>query len=249
MHIIEANYQKTKILLENSNNQLQTNTFTSTPLHSHLYCEIQIVTEGTAFFTIDGKGYTLSENEAILIPPHRYHTVEAKAAPLSRISFYAECEENEITHTSVPQGLITEIQEKSNSASDISAIYNHLFFILNALSAKKHFKLSPFHDYHLKIREFLSLNYNKKITLSDLANELHLSPMQTQRVIKKHTNKTFGENLLIQRMRVAENLMKTTTMTLTEIAEYVGYNSYCGFWKAYKKHKSSESEESAIAQK
>ena len=48
---------------------------------------------------------------------------------------------------------------------------------------------------------------------------------------------TFGEYLLHQRMTVVQNLMETTSMTLTEIARYVGYNSYCGFWKAYKKFK------------
>ena len=94
----------------------------------------------------------------------------------------------------------------------------------------------------LQIREFFSLHYNKSIQLSDLAKELHLSNMQTQRIVKKYTDKTFGENLLIQRMTIAENLMETSDMSLLEISEYVGYHSYCGFWKAYKKYQAMKCE-------
>jgi transcriptional regulator GlxA family with amidase domain len=56
-------------------------------------------------------------------------------------------------------------------------------------------------------------------------------------VLRKYTGQTFGENLLRQRMTVAENLMETTGLSLRAISEYVGYESYGGFWKAYKRFK------------
>ena len=121
-----------------------------------------------------------------------------------------------------------------------------MFFVLSELTAKNIFKLYPVKDYTLQIREFFSLNYHRNIRLSDLAAELFLSTMQTQRVVKKYTGRTFGENLLQQRMTVAENLMQTTDMSMAEIAEYVGYNSYCGFWKAYKKFQSADKAENKL---
>ena len=241
MIFIEQDQQKSRILLNNPKEQLILNNILITNIHNHLYSEIHIIHKGEAVFIIDGVEYIVSENSAILIPPYCYHTVEAKTSPIERICFHAECDSNQIIVKSIPYGLISEIAAKIKEEEDIYSIYNHLFFILNELTSNNRFKLSPVKDYILQIREFFSLNYHRNIHLSDLAEELFLSSMQTQRLVKKYTGKTFGENLLTQRMTVAENLMKTTDMSLAEIAEYVGYSSYCGFWKAYKKYHAAES--------
>ncbi len=235
MNVIEVKHQTSRILLDDSEGYISINRVLSTPLHNHLYSEIHIVLEGEAVFTVEGTEYHVSSNHAILIPPYRYHAVEATGEQIARTVFYAEHGTNDIVCKRLASDLIAEIHQKIQEKADISLIYNHLFFILNELIALKELKICPLDDYKLQIREFFSLNYAKKITLHDLAEKLHLSEMQTQRIIKKHTGKTFGENLLDQRMTVAENLMQTTEMTLAEIAEYVGYRSYCGFWKAYKK--------------
>ena len=113
---------------------------------------------------------------------------------------------------------------------------NYLIFIINEFYGNV--KVTHCQkDYAYVITEFFSRNYDKNITIKDIADELSLCPMQAQRVIKKHTGKTFGENLLLQRMTVADQLTKTKS--LNEIAFLVGYNSYSGFWKAYKKYKKS----------
>lgn len=235
MNVIEVKHQTPRVLLDDIKGHLRINRLPNTPLHNHIYCEIHIITEGEAIFTMSGKEYLVPKNHAILIPPHVYHAVDAKDGAISRIAFYSEHGAENVVCKQIASGLIEEIYQKTQAKADISSIYNHLFFILNELISLKELKICPLNDHKLQIREFFSLNYAKKITLGDLAKELQLSEMQTQRVIKKHTGKTFGENLLFQRMTVAENLMKTTEMTLAEIAEYIGYHSYCGFWKAYQK--------------
>jgi AraC-like DNA-binding protein len=142
--------------------------------------------------------------------------------------------------------LVDDMRARIIEDSDITGVYHHLVFIVSELSPLREIRFFHLNDHALQIRDFFSLNYNKRITLSDLAKELHLSPMQTQRVIKKHTGKTFGENLLLQRMTVAENLMKTTEMSLADIAEYIGYESYCGFWKARRQFLLSEDGQSSL---
>lgn len=240
MIVIEQDQQKSKILLNNPNDHLILNNTITTAIHNHLHSEIHMIHKGEAKFVIDGVEYIVSANSAILIPPYLYHTVEAKESPLERICFHAECTAEHVAVKPIPAGLISKIAASIQNNEDISSIYNHLFFVLSELTSRNIFKLSPVKDYTLLIREFFSLNYHKNIQLSDLAEALFLSAMQTQRVVKKYTGKTFGENLLQQRMTVAENLMQTTEMTLAEIAEYVGYHSYCGFWKAYKKYQAAE---------
>lgn len=240
MNVIDIKQHTSRILSDFPDGYVRINQIPTTPLHNHLFCEIHIIVEGEAIFTINAKEYRVPANHAVLIPPHHYHAIRAGSDRISRISFYTEHHENRVICKQFSGEFITETHQKIKEKADISVVYNHLLFILNELLPANDVRVFPLNDYKLQIREFFSLNYAKKITLHDLASELHLSDMQTQRVIKKHTGKTFGENLLAQRMTVAENLMKNTEMSLSEIAEYIGYHSYCGFWKAYKKHQESD---------
>lgn len=240
MIVIELDSQKSKILLSNSNDSIILNSVSNTPVHNHVHCEIHVINKGEAAFIIEGKEYLVPEHHAILIPAPLYHAVIAKSEELERICFHGECEMDKVVMKPIAGDFIKDIATRIRNSEDLSIVYNHLFFILNELTDANKFKLTPVKDYTLQIREFFSLNYQKNVTISDLAEELFLSNMQAQRVTKKYTGKTFGENLLLQRMVVAENLMKTSKMSLSEIATYVGYNSYCGFWKAYKKYQNEE---------
>lgn len=213
------------------------NTHAVTSVHNHIYGEVHVIAAGTAVFTVDGVRCTAGANCAVLIPPKKYHAVEAEGGGLVRVVFQTDCKTDQAVCKDIPGGMVAHLMERIQVGEGISSLYNSLFFILSELLPGRNVQLTPLQDDRLQIREFFSLNYNRNIHLSDLAAELHLSQMQTQRVVKKYTGRTFGENLLRQRMKVAENLMKTSEMSLTEISEYVGYNSYGGFWKAYRKFK------------
>lgn len=44
------------------------------------------------------------------------------------------------------------------------------------------------------------------------------------------------------RMKMADQLLSHTDMSMTRVAQYVGYNTYAGFWKAYTKYKKDRKE-------
>jgi AraC-like DNA-binding protein len=92
----------------------------------------------------------------------------------------------------------------------------------------------PITDYAFLIYEFFSTNYSGDVKLADLADILHLSERQTERLVIEHTGKTFKEEITSMRMEMAQKLI-SAGMPLTEIAQYVGYKSYAGFYKAMKK--------------
>ena len=95
--------------------------------------------------------------------------------------------------------------------------------------------ISEVTDEGMLIEVFFSTSYNKDVQLSDLAAILHLSERQTERKLIEHTGHTFREELAATRISVAKYLQSTSSMSLSEIATYVGYHSYAGFWKAMKK--------------
>ena len=91
-------------------------------------------------------------------------------------------------------------------------------------------------DYGFLIHEFFSLHYSEDLHLCDLAQFLHLSERQTERLVIEHTGNTFRNELTAIRMTIAKKLLTSSQMSLTEISQYVGYKSYAGFWKALNKY-------------
>ena len=95
-------------------------------------------------------------------------------------------------------------------------------------------------DKKLIIEDFFENNYNKEVTLSDLAEELELSNVQTERQIAKYLGTTFRKAIAEKRIEAAKHILATEKITLAEVAERVGYRSYCGFWKAFRTENSQK---------
>ena len=108
--------------------------------------------------------------------------------------------------------------------------------IFNTLFTEEPVAVDKIEDYAFIIEEFLKVNYARDVKLSDLAAELNLSETHTERLVKKYTGNTFRQELAEIRIKMAQMLLSSTDMTMAEISEYVGYNSYSGFYKAYKKN-------------
>ena len=202
----------------------------SSPIHKHSLSEIHIVCEGESTYRCENTIYTLNAGDAIYFPPETYHSSNAEES--ARIlAFQIKSQKPDTEVLSFPAALTHQLAHKNENA------YNIIFFIVNSFSSDFFIKDLQHTDRAYDIDAFLSNNYNKKITLSDLAKELSVCSMQAQRIIKDMTGHTFGECLLLKRMTVAEHLMETTDLSLEEIAFSVGYDTYGGFRKAYKKYK------------
>lgn len=92
------------------------------------------------------------------------------------------------------------------------------------------------HLYAIHIEDYIATNYKSAdVSLHTLADTLHLSDRQTERLCSKIFGASFSAMLARQRMTVAEALINENKHSLSEISELVGYNSYTGFYKSYKK--------------
>ena len=207
-------------------------------MHRHSFAEVQIVSGGKVKFAVDKQEYELKEG-AILIPANVFHHVNGEGAELKRISFLVDKEFKKVSCCEISGNIVSEFMsklEKQKNVYSFPGFMDYIVFIMGRLSENIPFEVSDTSDYKYVIGEFFAEKYNENLQISDLADELKLSKMQTQRLVKKYTGKTFGENLTAYRMETAEYLMKYSKMPMNKIAEYVGYESYGGFWKAYKKY-------------
>ncbi|MEN6314230.1 MAG: AraC family transcriptional regulator [Clostridiaceae bacterium] len=90
-------------------------------------------------------------------------------------------------------------------------------------------------DGHVKMAlEFVERNYNKNISLSDMAVYSFCSKYHFARLFKKVTGYGPYEYIMKYRVNVAKNLLKNTEKLVEDIAESVGFASTSNFVRAFR---------------
>ena len=213
--------------------------FKSSTFHKHNYAEIHILTNQGTNFIIDGISYTLKNENLLLIPKGALHSYTSTDIGTKHIAFQIDCDLTDIRMHHINIHIILQFLqeiEECKSSHNYSKIASYIALFYNYLSGEEKVSVIPARDYGFLINEFFSSRYNEDLHLCDLANYLHLSERQCERLVIEHTGKSFREKLIEIRMTITKELLKSSNMTLKEIAQYVGYKSYTGFWKAMKKY-------------
>ncbi len=208
------------------------------PLHKHSYAEIHIVANTTTRFKIGDGEHSAKDGNLILIPRNVFHCVTSREPDIKHTAFQIDCETEAFSTQQISiQTALDFINEtkKCKATGNYATVSAYISLFCSKLFSEN-LQGRPLNDYGFLICEFLSNHYNENLRLEDLANALHLSPRQTERLVIKATGNTFKKELTARRVTVAKHLLKTTDMSLDEISRYVGYQSYTGFWKAMKKH-------------
>ncbi len=87
-----------------------------------------------------------------------------------------------------------------------------------------------------EVLEYVEDNFDKDIYMDEVAKKFHISPSHFSRMFKKAAGKTFTEYLLQIRMTRACRLIRSTDMSISAIAESVGYPDYFYFNRMFKKY-------------
>ncbi|MGP4079981.1 bifunctional transcriptional activator/DNA repair enzyme AdaA [Pseudalkalibacillus sp. R45] len=85
--------------------------------------------------------------------------------------------------------------------------------------------------------------YDEKIQLKDLAYKVGVSPFYLNRIFRTKTGIT--PHMYIEKIRIHKSmtLLSTTSLTSTEIAYKIGYDSLSSFYKAFKRVTNSSPKE------
>lgn len=86
-----------------------------------------------------------------------------------------------------------------------------------------------------KLNDFLELNYQRKLTLEEVANELHMSQITFNRFIKRTTGRTFINYLNEIRLVKAAVLLIEGDTAVAEIAQDCGFYNLANFHRTFKK--------------
>jgi len=88
-----------------------------------------------------------------------------------------------------------------------------------------------------RVFEFMNTNYNKPVTLAEVARIANMPEASFSRFIKKRTGKTFIDSLNEIRLGHASRMLIDTTNTIAEIAYKCGFNNISNFNRVFKRKK------------
>lgn len=82
---------------------------------------------------------------------------------------------------------------------------------------------------------FIHMNYQKDLSLSDVANYVHLTPFHLSRLFKTVTGHSFVTYVSDYRLSKAKDMLKNSDMTVAEISVKSGFNNATTFYRTFKK--------------
>lgn len=214
---------------------------TTSSIHSHSYTEVHLVMGEDVVYRIGDATVTARSGTMLVIPQGVFHAGVRGEVGL-QAAFQIDAAVSDFAIYNVGEGLVSEMLAEIDRASEtgdhagVAALAALLCrrFISSDVQRVEHIT-----DYGFLIHEFFQNNYSREVRLADLAAALFLSERQTERLVIEHTGRSFRDELTATRVAMAERLLADTDMSQGEIASYVGYKSYAGFWKAVRKYGSN----------
>ena len=219
------------------------------PYHDHSLAEIHIFFDGQTVFSVDNVKYSFSKGNVCIIPSGMFHSTLTIDENAYFFSLQTNLKTDKFVLSSVDDDVLEIFRKYLVKMINSDMMYINSFETVSCflqIISSVYEDIQPsftfVSDYSVLIHDFVSLHYCEDIKLSDLASELHLSEKQAGRLVKKYTNRSFSQELLARRMRIADYLRKNTDMTSAKIAEYVGYQSYSGYKRARQKFLADETD-------
>lgn len=107
-------------------------------------------------------------------------------------------------------------QEAGDSQEEVSSADAGSFLVKNALA-------------------FIQANYNRKITLKEVADNIYVSQWHLSKLLNRHLGQSFSEILNTTRIQAAKELLKNPALRIGDVAEKVGFLDLAHFSRVFKK--------------
>lgn len=211
---------------------------------------------GKRTVNIDDCFYTLEKGELIIIPPYSKHFFGDEFRDFESLmaSFVLPAGSRRLLNVCSRIWKFSRKEEKSirmavdafsnwrngNSAAAEEAVC-HFAVLLRQIQSLADPELSSQHisDAELpllnRITAYLAANCHHHVTLSELSRELHVSGSTIRQTFRKKMNVSIGHYQLVQRLRHGVQMLRSTDLSVAEIAEKTGFSSANGFMLAIKR--------------
>jgi AraC-like DNA-binding protein len=127
-----------------------------------------------------------------------------------------------------------QVYEECSSAEEMMARTKQLVVRLcEAVSASKTDSLERI---YARIKDYIDDHcLENSLSLHSIAEHLNMSPSYLSVSFKKHSGQTISDYILRARVEHAKSLLADHRLTITDIAQQVGYANNIGFIRAFKR--------------
>lgn len=234
-------------------------------LHRHDFCEIRLVTDGSCDFIQNDKNYVLSRGNFVICGAGSFHAenftpecdVKFLTVAFSGINIPGLPPNCLISGGRYPVHkagerfetlrLLIETMYANFRAPEPSAqelVYHSLCaFLIEILSIAGFESVSPAggagnadRKTVSAIKKYIDLHYTEDLTLRQMGNELNFSLSLISHAFKREVGCSPIQYMTLLRIGEAQTLLTATDISITEIANMIGYNTSNNFYAMFKKN-------------
>ena len=114
------------------------------------------------------------------------------------------------------------------------ALYHRMEEIKRAIRAQE--EASGKNEVIQHLIRYIKANYQRDLSLNDLAEEVHMNPNYLSGLFKKVTSCSYLQYLHQERLAVVKKLLSETDLNMEQIAQQAGYNSSVQLNRLFKKY-------------
>lgn len=231
-------------------------------IHMHANIELFYVMEGNVHFFLEDKEILLEREDFLIVNADKKHSFYADKnllvacmyidyAKLSKllkqnmILFLCNSTMNDNEMFEIVRGIIKKIvsEQFHNKAQDeiyMNSLYYELLhvlthdFLMNREDKRYTTELHKFDDRKHEIDEYIRLNFDKQISLKELAEKLYLSGAYLSKYIKKQFGMSFVDYVNSVRLNYAVSQLLYSDKSIVRIAMDTGFASSAALNKVFK---------------
>lgn len=229
--------------------------------HWHDYFEIELLIEGKSEHLLNNKSYHISRGDLCLLTYFDFHThrpLDGEYATIFNFNFDPDALPENIMNIllSLPGAIMCKFDEDELKTilSDIEVIDREQFepddlihrtymttvftkiilTILRKCGVEQIAELSGDQNAFNKAVALMRCHFREDITLSDIADQVGLTPNYLGQLFKTNFGMTFNEQLKSIRLKYSKNLLKYSNYSIATVSELCGFKSPSYFIQCFK---------------
>jgi len=206
------------------------------------YYDLTMVMEGRLLYVVQDKPMLLEEGDIMLLPPGTKRQRLALDEPVHYVSFNFRTEEHIDLPPLMKDSVTGEVRalfkaftphhlyDETRGREKASAVIGYI--IADIIDINQFAHLNP----HIRRAiAYIDKHITGRLTLSEIAKELHLSREYTANLFKKETGMTVSQFIKERKLSLACDLLREQEKSLGDIAKSLGYDNYGYFSRTFKK--------------
>ena len=228
--------------------------------HTHNHMELFFIVGGKGQFLIQDELHPVDVNNLVIINPNIIHTeVSLNAQPLEYIVLGIEGAElvtgentrgpfcildhyESVEISSCMRNILREMEQKNTGYEDVCQAYMEILIIRlmrsTALSVPSESQVISVNRQCAAVRRYIDLHFKEALTLEQLAAEGHINKYYLSHAFKREYGVSPINYMISKRIEESKYLLAETDLSMTQIAQLLGFSSLSYFSQVFRRTQS-----------